>query len=203
MTDAERAQIIGTIAASMMAVSAPVPAPEALAYMAADLDGYDCATVQTALNHCRRELSGRLTLADIIARIPDGRRGPEESWAAMPRDEGSSVVWTAEERESFFAAAYPLLQANDPIAARRAYLEAYGQRLQQARRERRAIRYEPSLGHDLDARARCLEDAAARGLLPIAHAQALLPYQDAHPATEVAALMLARPMPAPEAQDRD
>ena len=55
--------------------------------MAEDLARYPEAQVMGALTRCRRELKGRLTIADVISRLDDGRPGVEEAWAMLPKDE--------------------------------------------------------------------------------------------------------------------
>ena len=64
--------------------------------MAQDLARFPESQVLSALTMCRRELKGRLTIADVIQRLDDGRPGAEEAWAMIPKSEGSTVVWTAE-----------------------------------------------------------------------------------------------------------
>ena len=87
--------------------------------MAQDLARYPEAQVLEALTRCRRELKGRMTIADVLTRIDDGRPDPEEAWAMLPKDEGSSVVWT-EEMAQAFGIAYPLMRSGEMIPARMA-----------------------------------------------------------------------------------
>ncbi|MCG8999817.1 hypothetical protein LH418_15605, partial [Laribacter hongkongensis] len=78
--------------------------PAAQAVMVDDLMAYPLPAVLSALTRCRRELTGRLTLAAVIDRLADadGRPGAEEAWglvAAVLADERESVVWTDEMAE--------------------------------------------------------------------------------------------------------
>ncbi|MGQ5524155.1 hypothetical protein ACUHMQ_12945 [Chitinimonas sp. PSY-7] len=61
--------------------------------------------VMSALDRCRRDLSGRLTLAAILERLEsaDGRPGPDEAWATAleANDENETVVWSTEMRDAF------------------------------------------------------------------------------------------------------
>jgi glutamate formiminotransferase len=90
--------------------------------MADDLARYPHQQVLGALTRCRREVRSRLTLADVIERLDDGRPGPQEAWAVVAptlHDEGVTVVRTREMAVAFGVA---LGLADDPIAARMAFL---------------------------------------------------------------------------------
>src|SRR5438270_13827149 len=61
-----------------------------------DLARYPEAQVLGALARCRREVKGRLTLAEVVSRLEDGRPGPEQAWAQIMHalaDERITVVW--------------------------------------------------------------------------------------------------------------
>lgn len=77
-----------------------------------------------ALDKCIDEVKGQLAVRDIIQRIKieDGRPGPDEAWAMVPKDENSTAVWTDE-----MAIAWRACQSLLPnqIAARMAFLESY------------------------------------------------------------------------------
>lgn len=142
--------------------------------MAMDLAQYPEDQVVGALNRCRRELKGRLTIADVLARLEDGRPAPEEAWALIPRDEAASAMWTDEMRAAF-GVAYPLL-AENLVQARMAFVERYKVEVQQARDEARPVRWEFSPGTDKDGRELVLLDAAEKGRISASGAAALLPY---------------------------
>lgn len=145
--------------------------------MADDLSAYPLPQVLGALTRCRRELRGRLTIAAVIERLDDGRPGPNEAWAMLPQDERGSVVWSSEMAEAYGVAA-PLLRERQTIAARSAFLEAYAAAVTRARADGRPVQWTASLGHDPGQRTAALEDAARRGRLTRAHADALLPGPD-------------------------
>lgn len=149
---------------------------------AADLAGYPPEQVVAALTRCRRELKGRLTVADVLSRIAesDGRPGAEEAWAMMPRDEAQSVVMT-DEMAAAMGTALPLLRDGDAIAARMAFKEAYQREVQRAREEGRPPRWFASLGHDRSGREGVLREAVQRGRLPAAQARKYLPQIDDAP----------------------
>src|SRR3972149_5750129 len=138
--------------------------PEAATVFCNDLDGYGERVVLDALTRCRREVKGRLTLADVISRIDDGRPGPEEAWAKIPLDEAVTVCWTDEISEAF-GIAYPLIAEGDMIAARMAFREAYNARVSAARAEGRSVNWQVSLGHDRAGRESVIEQAVAQGKL--------------------------------------
>jgi hypothetical protein len=109
--------------------------PEAARVFVDDLAGFDERAIAAALRRCRREVRGALTVQDVVSRIDDGRPGPEEAWAMLPKDEATSCVWTDEMREAF-GAALPLLEQGDKVA---------GVRVCQARQPQSKT---PSLGFD-------------------------------------------------------
>lgn len=142
-----------------------------------DLADYDERAVLVALSKCRRELKGRLTLAEIISRIDDGRPGAEEAWAVLPFDESTSVVWT-EEMSAAFWIAQPLIDQGEKIAARMAFKEAYLRMVGEAREHRKPTRWTVSLGHDKAGRQPILAAAVEKGRISKSHACALIPNFD-------------------------
>lgn len=143
-----------------------------------DLAAYPEEHVLGALRRCCRELKGKLTLADILQRVDDGRPGPEEAWSMIPKDEASSVVWSTEMREAY-SAAQPLIADGELVPARMAFLEKYRVLVQRARDERKPIEWEFSPGTDKDLRELSLLDAAEKGLLTVEAVRGLLPYHRA------------------------
>lgn len=141
--------------------------------MVEDLKLYPEQQVLKALHRCRRELRGHLTLHDILTRLEDGRPGPEEAWAMLPRGEEASVVWTTEMQQAY-GVALPLLQEGDVVAARMAFLERYRALVQAARDSGAAPVWQPSLGTDQFGRAAALETAVRLGRIEQNHAHALL-----------------------------
>lgn len=139
-----------------------------------ELEGYPEADVFVALTRCRKELR-KLTLADILERMPTGHPGVEEAWGVVSTllgNEDASVVWTGEMAEAYGVAA-PL--KHDLVAARMAFKEAYGKAMGQARAEKRKVSWRASLGLDPHGRQAVIEQAVALGRLPMAHAQKLIP----------------------------
>lgn len=108
----------------------------------------------------------------------DGRPGAEEAWAIVAPSIGNesvSIVWTDEMRAAY-GVAYHL--ADDHVAARMAFKEAYQAEVMRARNAGVPARWEPSLGHDPAGRTKALTDAVAKNRLTAGHAQDLIPAND-------------------------
>lgn len=153
--------------------------------MAADLSAYPEEMVLGALTRCRKELRGRLTVADVISRLDDGRPGPEEAWAIISSalaDERITVVWTD---EMALASGPARAIIEDQVAARMAFLESYRRLVQLARDDGEPVRWSQSLGYDVHARAGPLLEAVRLGRLPESHVAKLLPHRG-EPAADVA-----------------
>ena len=142
--------------------------------MFSDLSLYPENQILTALTRCRRELKGRLTIAEIISRIDDGRPGVEEAWAMVPKSESESVVWT-EEMAIAMRNASGLLDEGDSVGARMAFKEAYLKLCQQARDIQKPVIWKVSLGYDTRGREGAIIEAVKLGRLPVAHATQFLP----------------------------
>src|SRR5512144_2605160 len=142
-----------------------------------DLAGYPEPWVLAALKRCRLEHKGRLTVADVLSRIDDGRPGVEAAWAqiATLADERKSLVW-CEEMRAAWAVALPLLDSRDKVAARMAFKEEYTRRLTVARRERTPPQWTLTPGSDPDHREHIVTAAAALGLISVEYAAKLLPH---------------------------
>lgn len=167
--------------------------PNAAAFMAGDLSDYSLPALERALQACRRELKGRLSLAAVLERIDDGHPAPNEAWATAIRaaDEANTVVWTEQTRNAW-AVALPLVDAGDKIAARQAFLEAYGREVKLAREVRATAVYVPSLGFDRDGREAALQQAVAAGLLAHEQVAEHLQLQHEQPAFNPMALLAGR-----------
>lgn len=140
-----------------------------------DLSAYPVDAVLESLARCRRELKGRLTLADILDRMPGLHPKPEEAWALASRcldNEWESIVWTDEMRQAFGVA-----QAldRDRVAARLAFKEAYQELVGKARAANQSPRWSVSLGYDPAGRELALTEAVRLNRISAEYAAALLP----------------------------
>lgn len=149
--------------------------PAAAEMLAEDLGDFNESVIMDALVRCRRELQGRLKVADILARIADGRPDIDEAWAMIPQSEHASVVWTDEMAQAW-GAVLPLLDAGDTNGARAAFREAYARAVVEARIRREPAHWTPSLGSDVADRERALLDALRKHRLSVSHVKQLLPF---------------------------
>jgi len=136
----------------------------AMEMIARDLAPHDPQGVFLALSRCRKELR-KISLADILQRIPGGHPGAEEAWSLVARglaDEGPTLVWTEQIREAFGVA---LGLTDDAVAARMAFKECYTRLVSEAVARCEIPQWSASLGHDASGRAGPLIDAAERGRL--------------------------------------
>lgn len=142
----------------------------ALVTLVRELEKYDLAAVDAALSRCRRELR-KLTLSDILDRLPHGHPGPEEAWARVAPtldNEHVSIAWTDQMAEAFGAARH---LADDRVAARMAFKEVYGRLLADARASGQPPVWRASLGWDPSGREMAQQEAWTRNqlLLPPRH----------------------------------
>ncbi len=149
----------------------------AIQVMLDDLSRYPEVQVMGALTRCRRELKGRLTIADVISRLDDGRPGVEEAWAMLPKDEQTTAVWTVEMSQAG-AVVHDLLDRGDEVAARMAFKEAYAKACQAARDRGEPVSWSASLGWDKGGRESVLKAAVIAGRLTDNQAKIYLPEVD-------------------------
>ena len=163
-----------------------------LALIVSDLAGYPVADIETALARCRRELRGKMSLSDILDRLPHGHPGVEEAWTVISRAmdrsrvtlvEEHTIVWTDQMREAYGVAAGI---ANDSIAARMAFKEAYTKAVAEARANRIAPCWSVSGGTDPHQKETVLLEAIKSGKLKPEYASRLFPHIDVDAALLVA-----------------
>lgn len=171
-------ELLGIVKATGEIYSRQV-SPMAARMFLADLGGYDSEQIKAALQKCRAELRTFPTVADIVARIDDGRPGVEEAWAMLPKDESTSVVWT-DEMAGAFNVVRGMIDA-DPIAARMAFKETYSRLLAEARSSKRPPNWNASLGFDRHGRDAALREAVQKGRLRLEHAQTIDPMFELEP----------------------
>lgn len=128
-----------------------------------ELAAYAPDAVLTALAKCRREVKGRLSLAEIVSRIDDGRPGVEAAWGMVRLDEGSSFLVT---REMSIALGVAWRLIDDPIAARMAFKEAYTKEVSDARVKGIPVEWTVSVGWDRAGRDEVVKQGIIEGKLP-------------------------------------
>lgn len=167
------AELIKAVAATAELCGTTMSQPAA-ELLLADLSSFDERSVLVALSKCRREVKGRLTVAEILARIDDGRPGAEEAWAMLPRDEGATIVWTSEMADAW-GLVRDMIAEGETVPARMAFKEAYQRLVTAAREARQPAKWSVSLGHDVNGRKGALLMAVAQKRITAEYACTLLP----------------------------
>ena len=160
---------------------------EAAEMMADDLADYPAEAVAGALKACRRELTGKLTLAAILQRVQaaDGRPGKDEAWAiAMTTNDEFETVVLTDEIQLALAAAKPVLDAGDKIGARMAFISAYERFVSQAREDTKPVNWHVSVGFDANRRIQAVTKAMELKRIPREHGQKYLADLSIGPVTE-------------------
>lgn len=164
--DAQRTASIAQIVTATAEVLGQEITAAAAEMIATDLSEYQDQQIADGLKACRRELTGRLTLAAIIDRIQrtDGHPEPNEAWAIalQASDERSTVVMT-EQIQKALTAAQPIIDSGDAVGARMAFLDAYRRLVAEARDQRKKTVWHVSLGWDVQDRAIAISRAMEMG----------------------------------------
>lgn len=163
MSDA-RTELLKALAVTAELCGTEISEAAAMAY-ADELERYDFDGVIHALHRLRLEHSGRLSLAEIVKRMPadpNAHPGSDEAWALCPKDEGVTVV-TTREIIAAWTVASDLYADGDRIGARMAFREAYERECQRSLMPR----WFPSMGTEAYGRAGPIIQAVRDGKLPI------------------------------------
>lgn len=143
--------------------------PSAAMMMAEDLSDYSLPELGRALRTCRREVKGRLTVADIISRCQaeDGRPGKDEAWSIglESSDEYGTAVMTWEIQQAMSSAKI-ILDEGDQVGARMAFMSTYERLVRESREVNRPIQVIVSLGFDKERRVTAIQQAVQLGRLP-------------------------------------
>jgi hypothetical protein len=140
------------------------------------MNNYPLGSVKSALlNHVQHSVFAPKP-ADMINFIKeqDGRPSADVAWSMIPRSESISVV-LSQEMLTAMAAAQPLLNEGDQVAARMAFKEAYTQLVTVARNNSIPVEWFPSLGDDKFGREAVIKEAVRLGRISETHAQRLIP----------------------------
>lgn len=128
------------------------------------LQNYPCRQVLKALERCAAECRYRLTLADILTRLDDGRPGAEEAWGAFPKTEDEAGVVT-EEMSTAWGAASHLVAMGDKVGARMAFKEVYEREVRFARASSKPAVWRVSPGSSRSSTEAAAVEGLRRGLL--------------------------------------
>lgn len=129
-TETERAEVIKSLAVVCEVTGTDLSQP-AKVFVLEQLAARPARQVLKALSVCAQECRFKLTLADIVQRIDDGRPGAEEAWSSFPKSEQDAGVVT-DEMSAAWGAAAPLFES-DEVAARMAFREVYEREVRAAR----------------------------------------------------------------------
>lgn len=183
---AETAELSMAICATAETLGQTLSAPAAK-LMAEDLADHSMSSIANALWSCRRELTGRLTLAAVLQRIQaeDGRPGKDEAWAiaVTSNDEYETVVVT-DEIQLALAAAKPVLDSGDKIGARMAFISAYERLVAQARNDQKGVNWHVSVGFDANRRVEAITKAVQMQRIPQERGQSYLADLNVAPITQ-------------------
>jgi len=180
------AQLAGAICATAETLGQTISATAA-ELMAEDLAVFAPADIRKALQSCRRELTGKLTLAAVLQRIQaeDGRPGKDEAWAiAMTTNDEFETVVLTDEIQLALAAAKPVLDAGDKIGARMAFISAYERFVAQARDDVKQVNWHVSVGFDANRRTAAITKAVQMQRIPQERGQLYLADLSVVPVTE-------------------
>lgn len=150
----------------------------AKAVMVEDLMVYPLSDVLNALNRCRRELTGRLTLAAVMERIDSGLIGADEAFGLLAeayKNEALTVVVPEIALLAMGGGANGLLAAGDKTGARMAFKESYNRLAADAKTSGKKPVWTVSAGTDKLQMAFAVQDAVSQGRLSRNQALMLLP----------------------------
>lgn len=143
-----------------------------------DLLAYETGQVLKALNRCRRELTGRLTLAAILDRIDTGLPSADEAFGMLAegwRNEALTVVVPVIAMQAAGNGAWDLFAAGDKTGARMAFRDSYGRLAAEIRAGGGRADWFVSKGHDREHQTRAVMEAVKLGRLSQREAAAYLP----------------------------
>lgn len=147
--------------------------------MVSDLAEFETDAVLNALNRCRRELTGRLTLAAVLERIDDGLPSADEAWGLMVeglKDEALTVVVPEIAQIAAGNGATQLFRNGDKTGARMAFREAYG-RLAVGLNPAEKVRWVIERGYDAEHAKTAIMEAVRQGRIEKQAALMALPSQ--------------------------
>lgn len=152
--------------------------PAAATLMIRDLRQYPRCEIEQSLARCRSEITGRLTLAAILERMPsaDAFLSANEAWALAlsGEDDMDTIVWT-EEVAAAMGVARPVLDIGDKVGARMAFIGAYDREVAKAKAEGRKPKWQVSLGYSPERRQDAISEAIKLGRLEAPKVEHLLP----------------------------
>jgi hypothetical protein len=164
----DKSQLIDALCVTAEAMGNVITASTAM-MMADDLADYSLPELGRALRACRREVKGRLSVADVIQRCQaeDGRLAKDEAWAEglESSDEYGTAVMTWEIQQAM-AVAKVIMDEGDQVGARMAFMSAYERLVRESRQINRPVEWIVSLGFDKERRVTAVEKAVQLKRIP-------------------------------------
>ncbi len=150
--------------------------PASIMIWANSMDKYSFSDLKNALSYHIQSSPFAPKPSDLIHIIQaqDGRPSADEAWGMIPRNESVSAI-LSQEMLTAMAAAQPLLNEGDQVAARMAFKEAYTRLVTVARNNSIPVEWFPSLGDDKFGREAVIKEAVRLGRISETHAQRLIP----------------------------
>lgn len=164
--------------------------------MVDDLQTYDTAAVLSALNRCRRELTGRLSLAAILERIDTGLPSADEAFGMLAegwRNEELTVIVPEIAMTAAGNGAWELFAAGDKTGARMAFRDSYARLAADVVASGGKVGWFVSRGYNREHQATAIMDAVRKGRLTAEQALTCLPSEAA---AERHLLKTGEPLPA-------
>ena len=147
----------------------------AMRAMAARLERYPVPDVLGALDRCACECKYKLTLADVIERLPPSPESitADQAWAIAVKSklwaDDATIVLPAAIAGAFIDYALPLWQMGDQVAARRAFIDSFD-----GLRSEVGMGAWISYGDNPEHRRTAIVEAMANGFIPRADGESRL-----------------------------
>ena len=176
MTTNEKKEFAEFIASIFEIYSAKIT-PASIMIWTNMMNNYPFSVIKDALLHHVQHSTFAPKPADMINFIKskDGRPSADEAWAMIPRNEYVSAVLT-QDMLTAMAAAQPLLNEGDQVAARMAFKDSYNNLVNEARNKCTPIAWFPSLGEDKNGRESVITEAIRLGRITEEHGKKMLPH---------------------------
>lgn len=143
MNTSEQQQTIKNLAV-ILEMSGQSMSTEAMVMIADELSQFDYNAVQNAMRKCARECKYKITLAEIIDRIDDGRPSPEKAWQEVQHlTEDDAKVLTTEQNQAFCMVSTSLIDGDTSarITAKQTFMQEYKRLCQESRDQGKPVQY--------------------------------------------------------------
>lgn len=145
------------------------------------LERYEFNAVIQAIHDTVKKCKFKLTLAEIVSRIRDGRPTADEAWQEVyMMSESDSKVMTVEQQQAYCSVS---TQLQDPsttnlINAKKSFVDKYNRLCEKAKDEGVPVSYNVSWGRGEAGRVAAVTEAVALGKIGRQDAVRLLPHHE-------------------------